>query len=70
MTAKAARTGKRLKSFVVTVEIPEGVTDAQMQGYIEVAISTHRGQYIPDDAIWHIDTRKLKVRQLLSKGNR
>lgn len=56
------------KHFLVTVEIPNGVSVRDMQNYIRDAIQMWKGQEHPDDPIFNLDWDTVKVRPI--KGMR
>lgn len=51
-----------LYCYVVAVERPDGVTHAQMVGYIEDAVRTHKGCFSPDDPLFDLDKDSVKVK--------
>ena len=56
--------GIRRKSFKVTLDVPEGVSIAEMRDYIETAVRTWCGGGCPDDPIFQLDGDSVKVTQL------
>lgn len=44
-----------LKSYIVVVDQPDGVTDERMAKYIEDAVAEMKGCYSPDDDLYHLD---------------
>lgn len=48
--------------FVVTVEMPKGVTVAEMRGYIGDAVSVWCGGKDPESAIYKLDPDSVTVR--------
>jgi hypothetical protein len=47
--------GKMIKSYLVTVDQPDDVTDEQMAAYIEGAVAEMKGCRSPDDPIFEMD---------------
>ena len=48
--------------YTVSVEKPEGVTHAQMVGYIEDAVRTFKGGLFPDDPLFDLNKDSVKVK--------
>ena len=57
---------RRLK-FKVKVDLPEGCKIADMQEYIEEAVATWKGCKHPEDSIFDLDWKTVKVTRLLDK---
>lgn len=57
----------RVHQFVVTVELPEGVTVAEMTGYIDRAVSCRKGGMDPDSPIYDLDGKTVRVRHVPKK---
>lgn len=47
--------------FIVTVEIPEGMTQAEMASYIKEAVRCWAGSKDPDSAIFDLNRKSVKV---------
>ena len=52
------------KLFRVSVELPTGVTAAQMRVYIYDAVASMKGSYHPEDPIFNLDSDSVKVSHL------
>ena len=49
-------------SFVVTIEPPANATVARVKAYIESAVACERGLLHPEDPMFELNTKTLKVR--------
>jgi hypothetical protein len=57
------------RSFIVTLDLPNGTTAGQMAGYIEDEIKANIGQYHPDDPIFQLDRSSVSVRVMKGKAD-
>jgi hypothetical protein len=49
-------------TYTITVELPEGVSPEGMRLYIEEAVQVWCGRTSPDDPIFQLDRKKVKVK--------
>jgi hypothetical protein len=50
------------REFVVRLDMPEGVTALEMEGYIEDAVACWKGRCGPDDPIYNLDGKSVRAR--------
>ena len=48
-------------TYVITVERPDRVSDAEMRAYISDAVRSHGGSFSPGDPLWGMRERVLSV---------
>lgn len=47
--------------FVVEVDVPSGVTPEEFREYIETEVQANVGRYPPEEPIFHLDRKSVKV---------
>lgn len=52
---------KKTRKFVVSVEVPDGMTADEMAGYIEEAVRAWSGGKDPEDPIYGLNRNSVKV---------
>jgi hypothetical protein len=57
------------RSFIVTLEVPSGVTIGAMCGYIEDEVKAGIGHYPPEDPIFNLDRSSVRVRVMKGKAD-
>lgn len=50
--------------FQVSLEVPAGCSDKDVQGYIEDSVKTCNGLFSPEDPMFHLDRDSVKVAPL------
>lgn len=55
-------TAGKTRKYVVTVEVPDRVTDAEMRAYIADAVKSHGGAFSPDDPLFDLGDHMRSVR--------
>lgn len=55
------------RQFVVTLEMPEGVTAAGMADYIANAVGFERGRRNPEDPLFRLDAGSVRVKSVPKK---
>ena len=54
------------QTYVIEVEVPEGVTAKEMGSYIDDAVSYWKGCFHPDEPLFHLDPKTIKVERVES----
>jgi hypothetical protein len=49
------------RSFIVSLDMPRGVTVPEMQQYIESAVRVWKGQLMPEQPIFDLDADSVQV---------
>lgn len=49
------------RSYRVTLDVPDGVNDTEMKAYIEEAVAVWKGQKHPEDPLFDLDGKSVKV---------
>lgn len=57
-------TATKARQFVVTVEVPPGVSIEEMEGYIETAVACWKGGGDPESAIYDLKGDTVRVARL------
>ena len=57
----------RRREFRVSVVVPEDVTDEDMKEYIAEAVGTWKGQMHPDEPLYELDYKTIKVTRINKK---
>jgi hypothetical protein len=52
--------------FIVEVEIPKNASYEDVEEYIEFAVRTERGGRSPDDPLFYLNPKKIRVKKLTS----
>lgn len=52
---------QRIVSFIVTVELPSGVSPSTMRRYIEDEVKANIGQLSPEDPLFHLNQSAVQV---------
>ena len=56
------------RHFIVTVDVPEGVTITEMAGYIHGAVRVEAGSLNPDeDPLFYLDRESINVQHATAK---
>lgn len=56
-----------LRQFIVTVDVPKGVTLPEMCDYITEAVGVWKGQLHPDERLFDLDGDSVKVKSIPAK---
>jgi len=58
---------KKKVSFKVSVDLPDGCKIAEMRDYIEESVATWKGCKHPEEPIFDLDWKSVKVTRILEK---
>lgn len=56
-----------IAKFEVQVEMPRGVDLLRMKEYIEESVQSNVGMLHPDDPLFHLERKKVKVKTISGK---
>lgn len=62
--ASKVKAKARRATFLVSLDVPEGCTLAEIEGYIREAVQTWKGQGDPDEPLYELDWRSVKVKRV------